>query len=97
MKNEKTSCSLKGKGKDTSDKEMVSKICKEFLKLSDTMNNVILKWDKDLNKYPTKEDIQMAKKRLKRHSKACSVHLCLFFCFAYRVIITIFLNSIYMR
>ena len=28
--------------------------------------------------------------------KVCSVHLCLFFCFAYRVIITIFLNSIYM-
>ena len=26
----------------------------------------------------------------------CSVHLCLFFCFAYRVIIAIFLNSIYM-
>ena len=29
-------------------------------------------------------------------SKVYSVHLCLFFCFAYRVIITIFLNSIYM-
>ena len=29
--------------------------------------------------------------------KVCSVHLCLFFCFAYRVIITIFLNSTYMR
>ena len=28
--------------------------------------------------------------------KVCSVHLCLFFCFAYRIIITIFLNSIYM-
>ena len=30
-------------------------------------------------------------------SKNCSVHLCLFCCLAYRVIITIFLNSIYMR
>ena len=29
--------------------------------------------------------------------KVCSVHLCLFFCPAYRVIITIFLNSIYMH
>ena len=29
--------------------------------------------------------------------KVCSVHLCLFFCFAYRVIVTIFLNSIYMN
>ena len=28
--------------------------------------------------------------------KVCSVHLCLFFCFAHRVIVTIFLNSIYM-
>ena len=28
--------------------------------------------------------------------KVCSIHLCLFFCLAYRVIITIFLNSIYM-
>ena len=29
--------------------------------------------------------------------KVCSVHLCLFFSFAYRVIVTIFLNSIYMH
>ena len=28
--------------------------------------------------------------------KVCSVHLCLFFCFAYKVIVTIFLNSIHM-
>ena len=28
--------------------------------------------------------------------KVCSVHLCLFCCLTYRVIITIFLNSIYM-
>ena len=30
-------------------------------------------------------------------SKDCSIHLCLFCCLAYRVIVTIFLNSIYMR
>ena len=29
--------------------------------------------------------------------KVCSIHLCLFCCFAYRVIVTIFLNSIYMH
>ena len=29
--------------------------------------------------------------------KDCSKHLCLFFCLTYRVIITIFLNSIYMH
>ena len=33
---------------------------------------------------------------LPQNPKLCSVHLCFFFCFAYRVIITIFLNSIYM-
>ena len=33
---------------------------------------------------------------LPQSPKVCSVHLCLFLCFAYRVIITIFLNSIYM-
>ena len=34
---------------------------------------------------------------LPQSPKVCSVHLCLFFCFAYRVIITILLNPIYMR
>ena len=29
--------------------------------------------------------------------KVCSIHLCLFCCLAYRVIVTIFLNSIYMH
>ena len=31
---------------------------------------------------------------LPQSPKVCSVHLCLFFCFAYRVIVIIFLNSI---
>ena len=34
---------------------------------------------------------------LPQSPKNCSIHLCLFCCLAYRVIITIFLNSIYMR
>ena len=33
---------------------------------------------------------------LPRSPKDCSIHLCLSFCLAYRVIILIFLNSIYM-
>ena len=33
---------------------------------------------------------------LPQSPKDYSIHLCLFFCFAYRVIINIFLNSIYM-
>ena len=32
---------------------------------------------------------------LPQSPKVCSVHLCLFFCFAYRVIVTVFLNSIW--
>ena len=34
---------------------------------------------------------------LPQSPKDCSIHLCLFYCLAYRVIVTIFLNSIYMR
>ena len=34
---------------------------------------------------------------LPQSPKDCSIHLCLFCCLAYRVIITIFLYSIYMR
>ena len=34
---------------------------------------------------------------LPQSPKVCSIYLCLFFCPAYRVIITIFLNSIYMH
>ena len=34
---------------------------------------------------------------LPQSPKDCSVHLCLFFCFAYKVIVTTFLNSIYMH
>ena len=33
---------------------------------------------------------------LPQSPKVCFIHLCLFWCLAYRVIITIFLNSIYM-
>ena len=34
---------------------------------------------------------------LPQNPKDCSIHVCLFCCLAYRVIVTIFLNSIYMR
>ena len=34
---------------------------------------------------------------LPQSPKVCSIHLCLFCCLAYRVIVTIFLNFIYMR
>ena len=34
---------------------------------------------------------------LPQSPKDCSIHLCLFCCLAYRVVVTIFLNSIYMH
>ena len=34
---------------------------------------------------------------LPQSPKDCSIHLCLFCCLAYRFIVTVFLNSIYMR
>ena len=34
---------------------------------------------------------------LPQSPKDCSIHLCLFCCLAYRVVVTIFLNSLYMR
>ena len=36
-------------------------------------------------------------RHLPQSAKDCSIYLCLFCCLAYRVIITIFLNSIYMH
>ena len=52
-----------------------------------TLDNI--RFDAVLSKHPTHAFSQSP--------KVCSVHLCLFFCSAYRVIITIFLNSTYMR